>query len=421
VIFSTSFDDKAKWWATRSFKHFQVEIARIYGVFYDIPAWGVSEQVRLLSKQDNEWLQFAFADRSRATIKFVAKPLGVLRVEVYHESLADENSALNRAQFWKNLFDYMAKRLICEPLTVVSAPGKINLFFKVGKLNRNGFHDVASIYQAVNLREQVVVELSHEWRVAVSGNLSSEHIAAVPTGEDNLVVRAAKATAAVSDKAVVAPVAFAIEKVVPVAGGMGGGSADAAAAILAVNQLWGLNLSESKLHRVAAELGADVPFALQGSTAVGTGKGDKLVPLEAVPTLHWVLLPDVLGLSTPAVYRRLDELRAARGENPKTVENPEIPAKLLLALKRGDPAKIAPLLQNDLQEAALSLRPDLQKLIDAALDAGALTAMISGSGPTIALLAANAQDAAAIASRMRPLAPDAIATWGPAEGATIED
>ena len=410
------------WITIRASQHVQVQASRIYGVFYDVASWGINEQVRMLSKSENDSIQFGFADRTRATVKLTIKPHGIVRIDVEHEALQTSHAADLRELFWSALLENIARRLLLEPMTVVSAPGKINLFFKVGKLHEDGYHDVASIYQAVELREEVVVEREAKWRVGVAGeNLSVEHIGAVPTGEDNLVVIAAKAVAALAGVAKPMPVGFAIQKEVPVSGGMGGGSADAAAAIVAVNELWKTGLTTKQLMSVAAGIGADVPFALMGGTAVGTGRGEKLTPIEDVATLHWVLLPDALGLSTPVVYKRLDELRAARGEDPHAAPNPRVPKALIEALHAGDAAALAPLLQNDLQEAALSLRPDLIHLLQAAEDAGALASLVSGSGPTIALLASSEADAVAIANRMRILVPEAIATSGPALGAQLED
>lgn len=417
---SVRFDSKANWWVVELVRHYKTDLPRLYGMVFDTPSWPTVETVRMLTKRDNELIQFGFADRSRVAIDFVAKPFGIVQLVVTHEGLASEADARNREQFWLNHLAHQAARLLASDVVAYSAPGKINLFFKVGRLKRDGYHEVASVYQAVDLRETVIAELDLRWRVEVTGNIGHDHVAAVPTGEDNLVVKAARAAATAAGKTAPAPTAFAIEKRVPVAGGMGGGSADAAAAISAVNELWTLGLNQAKLRNAAAEIGADVPFTQLGGTAIGRGKGEKLEPLENLPTLHWVLLPDALGLSTPTVFARLDELREARGEKIRQLETPEVSAKLIQALKSGDPHKIAPLLENDLQEAALSLRPDLIPLFAQAEAAGALRAIISGSGPTIALLAPNAEEAQAIASRMRVYVANAIATSGPAAGVTRE-
>ncbi len=271
-----------------------------------------------------------------------------------------------------------------------SAPGKINLFFKVGALQADGFHEVVSVYQALNLRETVSVKAASEYSLTVSGITEG-----VPTDESNLAIRAAKFVSR-------SPLAIHIDKQVPVAGGMGGGSADAAAVVVAVSHMMGAR------PRVAetVELGADVPFAILGGTALGVGRGEILTPLETGGTLHWVLVPAGFGLSTPEVYRTLDEIR------PNSVDRD--PMALISALRSGDPVEIAPLLHNDLQEAALHLRPELQETMDALEAAGALRAMVSGSGPTILALTENAVEAKRIAA-----ACGGIATSGPAEGAHI--
>lgn len=303
---------------------------------------------------------------------------------------------------------------------IASAPGKINIFFAVGPLGADGFHDVFSIYQALNLREEITVTASSEWLVKVSGALSAEQLSAVPTGEENLVVRAAKIVAAAAEIQQPHPVKFEISKNVPVAGGMGGGSADAAAALMAVDELWCTGVEGDALLKAAAELGADVPFALLGGTAIGTGKGHELVPLESVKRLHWVLVANQKGLSTPSVYKRLDELRSGRGQDPTKVPKPTAPKELLAALLSGDPLLVAPLLHNDLQEAALDLMPELSETIANGLAAGALAAMVSGSGPTIALLAQDSAAASAIASQLAAQGHTAIATFGPAAGTILE-
>ena len=271
-----------------------------------------------------------------------------------------------------------------------SAPGKINLFFTVGALQPDGFHEVVSIYQALNLREIVTVRAAEEFSLTVSGITEG-----VPTDETNLAIRAAKFVSS-------SPVAIHIEKTVPVAGGMGGGSADAAAAVVAVSQMAGAQVSPAR----TVTLGSDVPFAILGGTALGTGRGELLTPLETSGELHWVLVPAGVGLSTPEVYRTLDQLR------PEPIERDPMP--LIAALRKGVPSDIAPLLHNDLQQAALHLRPELQESIDALESAGALRAMVSGSGPTILALVDSADEALRIAA-----ACGGIATSGPALGAHV--
>ena len=299
-----------------------------------------------------------------------------------------------------------------------SAPGKTNLFFAVGPLLPDGFHDVASIYLALDLREEVTVSPAAEWSVSVSGNVSVEQLAAVPTGPENLVVKAAKRVAELAGSDA-QPVAFAIDKHVPVAGGMGGGSADAAAALVAVDSLWCTGVSSRLVETV--DLGADVPFAVTGGIAIGLGRGEQLTQITDVPQINLVLVTSDEGLSTPAVYKRLDELRAARGIDPAEAPEARVAEELILALKSGDAVKIAGLLKNDLQEAALDLRPDLQQTIDAGLAAGALTGFVSGSGPTVAFLVADANASEEIAQKLHARGHNAIATAGPAAGAFIRD
>ncbi|MBP7835349.1 MAG: 4-(cytidine 5'-diphospho)-2-C-methyl-D-erythritol kinase [Rhodoluna sp.] len=301
-----------------------------------------------------------------------------------------------------------------------SAPGKINIFFKVGALKSDGYHDVLSVYQALDIRETVKVADSSRWRVSVSGALSEEQIAAVPTGEDNLVVRAAKSIGQLANLTRVSELSFEITKNVPVAGGMGGGSADAAAAMLAVDELWDTQVDGEALMKAAAELGADIPFALLGGTAIGIGRGDKLDPIDDVQKLHWVLVPMDAGLSTPRVYAKLDEMRAAKGQDPTLVPVPEVPYELIDALVHGDAREVAKHLHNDLQDAAVALMPELSITMHAGLAAGALAAMVSGSGPTIAMLAESEGAAESIANHLAFEGYIAIPTFGPAKGTLLE-
>jgi 4-diphosphocytidyl-2-C-methyl-D-erythritol kinase len=270
-----------------------------------------------------------------------------------------------------------------------SAPGKINLFFTVGTLQDDGFHEVISVYHALNLRETVKVTASDVFSLTVSGITEG-----VPTDESNLAIRAAKFVSR-------SPLAIHIDKRVPVAGGMGGGSADAAAVVVAASKLVGASYSIPE----TVQLGSDVPFAILGGTALGLGRGEILTPLETTGELHWVLVPASYGLNTPEVYRTLDDIRP--------MAEPKDPMPLIAALREGDARKIAPLLHNDLQQAALHLRPELQETIDELEAAGALRAMVSGSGPTILALAENAEDASRIAAVC-----GGIATSGPSAGAT---
>ncbi len=286
-------------------------------------------------------------------------------------------------------------------MITASAPGKINLYFAVGPKLANGYHEVCSVYLALNLRELVSVEESPKYSIEVSGNINN--LPSVPTDESNLVVKAAKL---VTDETI----AFKINKQVPIAGGMGGGSADAAAALVAVSAL-----VETHVPLDSVKLGADVPFALIGGVALGTGVGEELTPLTLKGKLHIVLIPSEGQLSTPVVYNHLDELRENADLIPETA--PTRPTELIEALEAGNVDEIAKLAHNDLQWAALSLKPELQEIIDRAKASGALTAMVSGSGPTVFAIARDQLSANQIAAEF---GGTAIVTTGPSAGAKIE-
>lgn len=309
-----------------------------------------------------------------------------------------------------------------SPGTVtVSAPGKINVSLQVGPLRSDGYHAVASVYLALSLREEVRAAAAQRPGITVSvegGGPLRIPVDGIPLGPENLVARAAAALAAhagIADPAV----ELTITKRVPVAGGMGGGSADAAAALMACNLLWGTGLDAAELASLAAGLGADVPFALAGGAAVGLGIGDLLTPAPAGSALHWVLVASGTGLSTPAVYGRLDELRAeaqAVGAAPAPEPDAADP-RVLAALRDGNAAALAGVIHNDLQAAALSLAPDLKAVLARGRELGALAGMVSGSGPTLAFLAADAGSAEALETALRAEGHNALAVQGPVAGA----
>jgi 4-diphosphocytidyl-2-C-methyl-D-erythritol kinase len=300
-----------------------------------------------------------------------------------------------------------------------TAQGKINLFFKVGSLLESGYHEVASVYQAVSLAERVAVMAASEWRVSVTGSIAPSQLAEVPQGPENLVIQAAFGLARRVGFEEASPIAFEIEKRVPVAGGMGGGSADAAAALVAINELWCLGLESAELAAAAAELGADVPFAVTGGTAVGSGTGTDLSPITSAE-LHWVLMLGDLGLSTPRVYAELDRLRLAEGEAVSELEQPVVPEALISALSKGDLPTIADLIHNDLEAAAISLMPDLAQKIELAESLGGLRAMVSGSGPTVLCLARSKAHATELAEALTDRGEKALAVHSSALGARAE-
>lgn len=272
---------------------------------------------------------------------------------------------------------------------VVRAPSKVNLHLAVGDLRSDGYHDLHTVFQALSLHDDVSVVPAETLTVEVRGAGAD----AVPTDSSNLAWRAAEL---VAERAARKPdVAITIDKGIPVAGGMAGGSADAAATLVALDALWQIGASREDLSEIAAELGSDVPFCLHGGTALGTGRGEQLVPVLTRGTFHWVLALAKGGLSTPTVFSELDRLRAA-GERGRLGSSDA----LLSALASGDPHQLAPLLGNDLQAAALSLDPMLRRTLRAGVEAGALAGIVSGSGPTCAFLVADKEAAVTVSAEL---------------------
>lgn len=299
-----------------------------------------------------------------------------------------------------------------------SVSAKINLSLRVVGVRDDGYHEIATVFQAVSLTDEVTVTAAPPGTgrtVSVSG----ERCDSVPTGDANIAARAAVALA--RRAGILHPdVAIDIVKAIPVAAGMAGGSADAAATLVALRRLWGLTLTDAELGQVAADLGSDVPFALVGGTARGTGRGEVLTPVLTDVALHWVVGLADGELSTPRVYAEWDRLAAAGAVVPSE-DAAHGDAPLLAALRRGDPLEIAPLLVNDLQPAALALKPGLQGLLDTGRDLGALAAMVSGSGPTCVFLAQDREAAIALAAELSGtgLVRGARLASGPAPGARL--
>ncbi|MEU3278105.1 4-(cytidine 5'-diphospho)-2-C-methyl-D-erythritol kinase [Streptomyces antibioticus] len=292
----------------------------------------------------------------------------------------------------------------------VRVPAKVNVQLAVGAARPDGFHDLANVFLAVGLYDEVTATPADALTVTCAGPDADQ----VPLDRTNLAARAAIALAERYGRS--PDVHLHIAKDIPVAGGMAGGSADGAGALLACDALWGTGASREELLDICAELGSDVPFSLVGGAALGTGRGEKLTALEVGGTFHWVFAMAVRGLSTPAVFREFDRL----GEGldiPEPVASPE----LLDALAKGDPDTLAAHLSNDLQPAALSLFPDLAATLAAGHAAGALATLVSGSGPTTAYLARDAASAEKIADALRTSATCRTVrlTSSPAPGATI--
>jgi 4-diphosphocytidyl-2-C-methyl-D-erythritol kinase len=260
----------------------------------------------------------------------------------------------------------------------VRVPAKVNLQLSVGPRKADGYHDLVSVFQAVSLFDDVTVTKSHEGR-GVTISVTGEQTHGVPEDGSNLAVKAAHLIAEKCDITIDAHIE--VKKSIPVAGGMAGGSADAAATLVALDALYRLELTRDEIHELGSQLGSDVPFMISGGTSVGTGRGDQLTPALSRGTYYWVFALSSVGLSTPSVYGECDRLRG-----DLDVAEPRTNDALMQALLSGDPAQLGPTLSNDLQAAACSLRPALNLILDVGRDYGALGALVSGSGPTVAFL-----------------------------------
>ena len=281
---------------------------------------------------------------------------------------------------------------VVPPPVTVRVPSKVNLHLAVGDVRKDGYHDISTVFQALSLTDDVTVAVADEPGVEVTG----EGADMVPTGASNLAWRAVQELAKYVGRDPSEPkVRVAIRKGIPVAGGMAGGSADAAATLVGLASLWRLDIGRDELAGIAARLGSDVPFVLSGGTALGTGRGERLVPVLARHSYHWVIALDRRGLSTPDVYKELDRLRS--GGDPPRIGSVE---PVLEALASGDPRQLALLLGNDLQAAAVSLRPGLRRTLRAGVNAGALAGTVSGSGPSCAFLCADANSALRVAAEL---------------------
>lgn len=300
---------------------------------------------------------------------------------------------------------------------IAHAPGKINCYFRVGPPREDGYHDVASLYVAVSLFEEIRATLRQDGELHLRLDEASTVVdepETFPLGPGNLVHQAAQLLR--EHAGVNLGADLEILKRVPIAGGMGGGSADAAATLVACNELWGTGLDREELGRLGARLGADVPFALMGGAAIGLGVGDQLAPLLTRARTDWVLIPASYGLSTPRVYAMLDRLRAGQPIPVPTEVDPQV----IKALMEPDAQALADTLVNDLTQASLALAPELGTVRDLAEGAGALRAMVSGSGPTLALLVRDAEHAREVMAQLGDeVGVATLAVQAPAPGARI--
>jgi 4-diphosphocytidyl-2-C-methyl-D-erythritol kinase len=323
-------------------------------------------------------------------------------------------------------------------------PAKINLQLSVGPPRSDGYHDLVSVFHAVSLFDEVTVSPADRTSVVVTGEGSAD----VPLGPSNLAVKAVAALAKATGRRGrgTSAVRIQIRKRIPVAAGLAGGSADAAAALVACNELWGSRCSGAELSEIGAQLGSDVPFALVGGTAVGVGRGEQLTRALVSGSYHWVLAFGATGLATADVYAACDRLRSARtaeastaggsggsstrastagsGKSSRRADTaPALNTELMAALRSGDPTAVGPLLSNDLQPAALSLQPLLRRALAAGREHGALGGIVSGSGPTCAFLARDADAASdlAVAITGAGVCRAVVQVFGPVPGASLVD
>jgi 4-diphosphocytidyl-2-C-methyl-D-erythritol kinase len=295
----------------------------------------------------------------------------------------------------------------------VKVPAKVNLQLSVGPREPDGFHNLVSVFQAVSIFDEITLTKSHDGSgvtIAVTGDQTH----GVPADGSNLAVKAAHLIAKRFD--VVADVHIEIKKSIPVAGGMAGGSADAAATLVGMDALFKLEATREELLALGSELGSDVPFMISGGTAVGTGRGDQLTAALSRGTYHWVFALSTLGLSTPAVYSEFDRLRAERA-----IAAPKVNDSLMQALLTADPEAVGKALVNDLQSAACSLRPALSLVLEVGRDYGALGAIVSGSGPTVAFLVADEEAGLdlAVALTASGVVGSVARATGPVQGARV--
>jgi 4-diphosphocytidyl-2-C-methyl-D-erythritol kinase len=288
----------------------------------------------------------------------------------------------------------------------VRAAAKINLHLAVGAPREDGFHPLDTVYQAIDLYDDLSLATADADSLAVDGPPYVD-LDGIPTDASNIAVRALAEVACGGAHTV------RIGKRIPVAGGMAGGSADAAAALLAHDRLHGLGQPDEVLLAQAARLGSDVPFSLVGGTARGRGRGEVVERVDDAGTWWWVVVPSDTGLSTPAVYRHFDVL------HPDAPAQPVEPAELLAALATGEPVRLARTLHNDLEEPAIDLRPELGALIERGEVEGALRGMVSGSGPTCVFLCEGRDEAMAVAAGLSATYDVVLPAMGPVAGAHV--
>jgi 4-diphosphocytidyl-2-C-methyl-D-erythritol kinase len=400
--------------------YFSVSASRVFNILNDPSSWGQTRTPRVASAISPSKIVLSFDGVERATVSMSSWRTDFCQLEVVLDGFPDDLAKSELESYWFEIWKMLNGRVGTRTSAMASSPAKVNVYFAVGAFLKNGFHEVASCYQALSLREVVSVELEGKYSIGFAGPYAESSKQLVPTDASNLVYKAGVALQKLNSVVLPELVAFTIHKSVPIAGGMAGGSADAAAALVALNRLFEAGL-DSQLQKAAAKLGSDVPFSMQGGTAIGTGRGEKLSKIETGAILHWVMTPSQLGLSTPDVYRKLDIMRTEAGVDVSTLEMPEVPLELVAALVTGDAIEVAKYMHNDLEIAALALRPELAATIDAGRKAGAVKSMVSGSGPTIAHLAKDRVHAEQIANRLAGAGLPSIATYTSVSGTRLEN
>mgnify|MGYP006165633189 FL=1 len=292
----------------------------------------------------------------------------------------------------------------------VRVPGKVNVYLGVGPREFSGYHELATIFQAVGIYDEVTVSAADSLKISGLGAFADQ----IPTDETNLAWKAAELVARACGED--PNIHIQIDKSIPIAAGMAGGSADAAATLVACDTFWNAGIPRDQLDAMAATVGSDVPFMLHGGCALGVGRGDVLSPVMIRGSFHWVFATFDEGLSTAQIYEKTDELRGLEFE-----AEPEVPTELLSALARGDAPALGRLLHNDLQLAATTSRPLLGRVLEQGIDCGALGAIVSGSGPTCAFLVRDESSAIdlVVALKASGLVDDVLRTHGPVHGARV--
>jgi len=296
---------------------------------------------------------------------------------------------------------------------VARVPAKVNLQLSVGPLVSDGYHEVTTVFQAISLFDDVSVAtapVGNGLSIDITGQTSN----GVPADSSNLAIRAAELM--IKNYDLPADLAIKLKKEIPVAGGMAGGSADAAGVIVGLDSLFELGLSRDEMESVGSKIGSDVPFSICGGVAIGSGRGDQITPALAKGNYFWVLALSNQGLATPSVYQECDRLREGL-----SIATPQVSEPLMQALRSGDAKALGKALSNDLQSAACSLRPALRLVLDVGVDYGALGGIVSGSGPTVAFLVSSdehAMDLTVALSASGVVSSVARAT-GPVSGARI--